>query len=651
MQLRRPHLYNKDRPSGTAPEWVRPTTAMDGGIEKTAQQRRPEAVDPSTQESSNSRGKLRYAALDEGLAFFNEDGTRHQFASPEEEKDIQKAVANHMATGEQTPGFPELDLAMLGPDGQPQIVPVDVQSSPTTPDQQLPQQPQEAAPARPGSGDEHVDDPDADDAAIHDFQRGARGGDRIVPPNPDQQQAAPEAEQTPPEPVRDLRRFRVVMSAARARGGAAGAEPIFREYVQEDGTVETNPDGTPRRFTQDEFEAISAQEQTPNPLREALNATGSPHIPNNMPPVQPLTGVPQLNQFRVLPNFVKPNLSRLGLTQQSQFREEPPAMAAILADKKSQENFYKLVEKMGRTDLVGKHARSMEDPDAMSDADQQALKGLRYEFQRRSLLANEMRAGITDNDMLFMLQENPAFNFLTNNVTPARAGEIVKQHIDGIFMGAEEDELSRMVYSQRALLDIRQSKQYRGLDERTKARLGNNASIENVNWDAVDTRTVSRILRPGIFSWGQSTIRSRQTGEAVEANLNAVMRVLGASVSRNKELRKSLVREAITAESVPDVGAVGIATYQDVVRERTVATKALDLPALRASVPAFKQRVGNRWDQLSPAERKEEFLGGVRQQEAQRNAPRSWFGAMLAAIFNALISRAEQDPQLDAAFA
>lgn len=92
---------------------------MEGGPDdnKGVMSRQPGGSGPE-RSTTPSEGRLRYAALDEGLTFFNEDGSRHVFASKAEEQAAFEAAAHHMTSGQQTEGAPEVDLVMLQHDGQ-----------------------------------------------------------------------------------------------------------------------------------------------------------------------------------------------------------------------------------------------------------------------------------------------------------------------------------------------------------------------------------------------------------------------------------------------------------------------------------------------------------------------------------------------------
>lgn len=179
---------------------------------------------PDKNVENRDLGELSYASLDDGIAFFEPDGKRHQFSSPQEETELQMAAAAHMATGQQTPGMPKLDMAMLGPDGQPQIK----QKSEPKP----PEPPPAPPPAPPPSPPEPP-----------------------VPPGPPPE--PPPVPEPPQEPALDPKKFIQVRDIGSGDWTGFGTPSQFY-YRHPDAK---NPDGTFKRFTEEEVESLKEKQK------------------------------------------------------------------------------------------------------------------------------------------------------------------------------------------------------------------------------------------------------------------------------------------------------------------------------------------------------------------------------------------------------
>ena len=107
-------------------------------------------------------------------------------------------------------------------------------------------------PPRRGGGAEESEQ----DRAQREMDEAFEAARDAAPPEPDHPLDPPSRE----EGELDPRNFRLMSDADRARGSAAGAQPNYYHYVNPDGSVLTeasdSPDGSPKRFTQEEVERI-----------------------------------------------------------------------------------------------------------------------------------------------------------------------------------------------------------------------------------------------------------------------------------------------------------------------------------------------------------------------------------------------------------
>lgn len=365
---------------------------------------------------------------------------------------------------------------------------------------------------------------------------------------------------------------------------------------------------------------------------------------------------PEASPYGEVPRFIKRRFSNPIPRQEPAIRQQSPTLDVVLKDDKKREDLFELLQARGRTDLIDKFHRSKNDPSAMVDQDWHDMDEQLLETDRRWLLEAEVKDNMTAEDIRYMLDKNPSFAALRASLKPERAAEVIKAHLHTTFMRASDEEVDRMVFAQRANRDIRGSRHYNGLKERTQARLGIiGISPENVDWNKVNPLMIRQILRPGVFSLLQSRQKAGVTHEAVAANLNDLGNILGASLKSDVALHARMIHEVETGEKVPETIITGVKTLQEATRGKEAATRALDLPMLRASVPAFRQsyeqRFGRTWESDSPAVRKDNFMNAVERHEAQRQRTGSWFGALIAALIGVLTSRAREDDQLNTALA
>ena len=351
---------------------------------------------------------------------------------------------------------------------------------------------------------------------------------------------------------------------------------------------------------------------------------------------------------------------RYGERVRSVIREpsSAPSMGEINRDPKKLESFKSFLEANGQSELLEKNRRSIEDPSAMSAADEEELEDARHEFQRRSLLATEMRAGIRSDDIYQML-EDPSLKFILNNVSAERGDALIRQNIERVFMRSNGGEVDAMIFAQRNIHIIRAGKQYQGVDERLKRMLGERATVENTNWGALRPNDRMQALRPSmysLFNFSESKIRSIKTLNELAAHRQAIMDMLGASVSSDRELRKRIIAEAYPAERPAAAAAAApAAEARAATPEAAAEAEVTDLKKLRESVPGFKnsyqRKFGHSWESDTPEARESNFFNSISDQEQRTNKPHGWFGALLAAIFSSFVARAKHDPQLKEAFA
>jgi len=428
-------------------------------------------------------------------------------------------------------------------------------------------------------------------------------------------------------------------TAAQPQGpGNAGSEPEAEPtQAREEAAASTAPESEP----------ILGEETTAGPAQTTAEAP---------PPPPPRAPIEQYPRQGVVPDFIARDASQIRPRQEAITRSEPPALAEILNDRKKQADFYKLIEGRGRKDLVEKFATAQRDPNAMAPEDWEEINTARHEFQRRSSLAEEVRSMMGQEEVLHMLQSEPAFAFLRNTVAPERAAEIIKQHVESVLMGATDIEVDSMIYAHRSNRDIKQSTLFAGLMHRARRVLGDqNLNAEDIKWGSLDSNILRRIQRPGFFAWMEGERRERSVSiiNSLNLNLKAMSAILGATLSADTDLQRRVIAEAQTGQRASEVPR-GPASHREYMSERATASNKLNPQSLLNSVPEFKRtyraRFGADWSQHSPQQREENFFRSFENEMKERGEHRSWFGALLAAFLGIVLTRAKQDTQLRNAF-
>jgi hypothetical protein len=446
--------------------------------------------------------------------------------------------------------------------------------------------------------------------------------------------------------------------AARRAAEEAAREPTLdlnlfeQQWPTGESPFYTHPDRPGVRFTTEEVEqmrAAAAGGTVPPVGTAGAGAAGGAH---RMPRAMPMAPAAQPRLERgYVPSFIRRQFSR-ETRPDFEVWYEPYTMDKIQADPKLRESFDMFITAQAQEELKQKYFASMGNPDAMQPQDWNMLSSLREEFHRRWLLAEEARLGITDAEMAQIIQETPAFAALRNNLSPARAGDVVRDNVAGIFMSTSPEDVDRMVYAHRANLDVRHSKHYRSLRDRTR-RILDNPEILPEHISVINNRRLRRrVMSPGVFGFlaGKTKQRTEVTRRALDVNISTMKDVLGATVSNNPELRRLATQEAITQERMPAAGQEG-QTYQEAIRNREAVRADLDVAALRNQVPQFKntyeQTYGRPWASDPADTRKANFFDSVQGREARRT--RGWFGSFVSGLLDTLMGRARRDPQLQTA--
>jgi hypothetical protein len=329
----------------------------------------------------------------------------------------------------------------------------------------------------------------------------------------------------------------------------------------------------------------------------------------------------------------------------------------ILNDKRNQELFANILSMRGRLDLRDKYMEYLKTGNSMSGADWMAMGAFRGDLLRRTGLLEEVRSNLDKDDLEYFLNSSPAFAFLRNSVEPDRAAELIKQHLEQIFTNASDFDIDRMVFAQRALRDVRMSEWYQHMRARAQKVTGDrNVRPENIHWGAIDPTIVSDMLKPTwnqfLFN-GENRTRSALTVNAVTDNLNAMLNIVAASVSRDPQLRADMVRAGLEQRGLREAGSTGITSYAETQKVREETSEA----ALRAKIISkkfkdeFKTHDGKTWAQSSPEEREEEVFAPLEAAAESRESSRGWFTSWLSSVWDSILGRTRQNLRNEGLFA
>ena len=379
------------------------------------------------------------------------------------------------------------------------------------------------------------------------------------------------------------------------------------------------------------------------------------------PPRPPEPALPDAEAVRHAPRGGIPNFIRPKRREMAQFTAD--SLEVILHDKRKQELFNDLLTMRGRTDLREKYARAENNPDAMTDADWEDMKDLLYEFSHRLALAEDMRAQLKPEDIDYMI-ERGSFGVLTSNLRKNRVLELVRENIYRMCMRESNARLKQYVDAQHALHEIRDSEHYRRLNTRTKRTFGGrDFKPEDINFDTLDARTRRSVFKTGLFEWGHSSVKSGVTIEYIQANREAMMDVLAASVSSNREVRRQAVELARTQGAIPAIGSVGPATFGEASEvQQTYIQKAetVDAAALaeRVKNPEFRKKVAENsgyrsWEDIPMDEREDASMMQLSAENKlpKKQEPRGWFSSLLSGIWESLFKPTKDNLRAANAFA
>ena len=253
-----------------------------------------------------------------------------------------------------------------------------------------------------------------------------------------------------------------------------------------------------------------------------------------------------------MPKFIRRNFSRVQEISKFQSGAEGETINTIISDPQKRQNFGFLLQSYGHRDLLDKYAQLRANPNALSEAEWSVLGDMRKEFERRSMIAEDVRYGITDAEMHDIIQSSPVFGPLKHGLPPAQADVLIRSHIPALFMKMPPGDVDRMFFAHKANLDIRLSKHYADLRERTR-RVLRNPTILPDNITEIDDKTRRKIMRPGVFGFlrGKSVQRTEMTVAFLNANIETMKQVLSATVSSDPQLRGLIVAGVTDAERNP----------------------------------------------------------------------------------------------------
>ncbi|KRQ16579.1 hypothetical protein AOQ71_04825 [Bradyrhizobium manausense] len=328
-------------------------------------------------------------------------------------------------------------------------------------------------------------------------------------------------------------------------------------------------------------------------------------------------------------------------------------MQEILADPKMQEQFGIMVEAAGTRgrELVNKFMEWQYDPSSMTGQDHQELRQYRLEFQQRLLFLKEIQDRTTPEDLKYFLKNDPALTFLGNSMTPARAAEVIKIHMDKVFMHMSDAELTKILNASRANHDVRQSDYYLELRESVQAKIGK--QIDEVpslrDKSESEKKKLLEYLTPGWSERWKS--RNNLTGErstnvlnAIDENREKIMSVLAATISNDLDLKREVALEAATGtKQVRKVGE-RVFSLEDAQIEavNVIGAHIGNTDDLRRRIrdAEFRHKVELRgggifWKDMDP-ETRERVSYEVLQEEGKLPAPRrGFFSLWLRSLFDA----------------
>lgn len=246
----------------------------------------------------------------------------------------------------------------------------------------------------------------------------------VLPPEPSPTpaaEAAPEPMPSTPEPRRELRRFYPIVVGERARGGAAGAEPVIWQYaleVDEKGNptvVETGSDGNPEQWSQEEMEKLRRQPNTEgDTVRE-----------------------PERND-RLDPRRVVVNRPRRGDSYDINPRDyvgivvKPIRELLAPGNKRDGQLYGETLRALDHPDVAGVLTRYRDGNPTPADMDFMTYAA--HEYARSLKIAEETNSMITPNELELLARRNKDLLNLTTHEGDARGTDMLKNAIVHIAM-------------------------------------------------------------------------------------------------------------------------------------------------------------------------------------------------------------------------
>ncbi len=296
------------------------------------------------------------------------------------------------------------------------------------------------------------------------------------------------------------------------------------------------------------------------------------------------------------------------------------------------------------TTIMQRYMDSLTNPSAMTDIDQQLLVHYQEKFNRWSQYLEEVRENTKPEDVVYMLKNNRAFDFLRDKVSPERATQLIKIHMDRVFMQMSPEQVRRVVESSRANRDVRRSDYYRDLYN-SVTEAGSHEKIDALvfnNLNDAQRKDALNTLRPNFAQLfkGMSANDSLRTLEAIDNNRENIMQVLVATLSNDIEFKREVTQEIILGARVREVGEKTLSLDDAQIEAVNVIDGEIgDTDDLRRAIrdPKFQEKVGRRvgkfWEDMKPEEREELSYAQLQDDGKLPKAQRGFFSLWLSSIF------------------
>jgi hypothetical protein len=133
------------------------------------------------------------------------------------------------------------------------------------------------------------------------------------------------------------------------------------------------------------------------------------------------------------------------------FRDEAPLIRDFFGHPKKMELFERLLRARGQERLLQRYRASLREGGSLPESCREQIDILLWEYYRRTRLANEVRSGLAEPELALIAGATPSLGPMIERLGRGRSLEMIRAHMEVIFMAASFVNVEHIVQGYRAL--------------------------------------------------------------------------------------------------------------------------------------------------------------------------------------------------------